>query len=91
MKIHGVKREWSNPFWVRFKKHHCPVCNGLLTVTKVSKVVNSSSEEAKDYDFSSADTYMCGNIRFIRTAFHCTACNKVFSTQEIRTNEKKAK
>lgn len=91
MKIHGVKREWSNPFWVRFKKHHCPVCNGLLTVTKVSKVVNSGSEEAKDYDFSSADTPMIGNVKFIRTAFHCAACNKVFSTQEIRTNEKKAK
>ena len=91
MKIHGVKREWANPFWVRFKKHHCPICNGLLTVTKVSKVVNSSSEEAKDYDFSSADTHMIGNVKFIQTAFHCNACDKVFSTQEIRTNENKAK
>ena len=91
MKIHGVKGEWSNPFWVRFKKHHCPVCNGLLTVTKVSKVVNSSSEEAKDYDFSSADTPMIGNIRFIRTAFHCHACDKVFSIWEIREIEKKTK
>ena len=33
MKIHGVKREWSNPFWVQFKKHDCPVCNDPLTVT----------------------------------------------------------
>ena len=87
MKIHGVKREWANPFWVRFKKHHCPACGGLLTVTKVSKVVNSSSEEAKDYDFSSADTPMVGNIRFVRTAFHCVACDEVFSIREIRKNE----
>ena len=31
MKIHGIKREWLRPFWIRFKKHHCPACNGLLT------------------------------------------------------------
>ena len=91
MKIHGVKREWSNPFWVRFKKHDCPACGGLLTATKVSKVVNSGSEEAKDYDFSSADTHMTGNVKFIQTAFQCNTCDKVFSTQEIRANEKKAK
>ena len=91
MKIHGVKREWSNPFWVRFKKHCCPACGGLLTATKVSKVVNSGSEEAKDYDFSSADTHMIGNIRFIRTAFRCDACDKVFSIREIREIERSKK
>ena len=51
MKIHGVKREWSRPFWVRFKKHHCPACNALLTTIKVSKIVNSKSEEAKNFGF----------------------------------------
>ena len=54
LKIHGVKREWSRPFWVRFKKHHCPTCLNLLTTTTVSKIVNSNSEEAKNYDFSSS-------------------------------------
>ena len=91
MKIHGVKRECSNPFWVRFKKHYCPICTGLLTVTKVSKVVNSSSEEAKDYDFSSADTHMIGNVKFIQTAFHCAACDKAFSIREIREIERSKK
>ena len=76
MKIHGVKREWSRPFWVRFKKHHCPACNALLTTIKVSKVVNSKSEEAKNFDFSSGDTYMVGNIKFIWTEFQCNVCNK---------------
>ena len=91
LKIHGVKREWSRPFWVRFKKHYCPTCMNLLTTTKVSKIVNSNSEEAKDYDFSSGDTYMIGNIKFIWTAFLCAACDKTYSLQEIRENEKKAK
>ena len=91
LKIHGVKREWSRPFWVRFKKHYCPSCMNLLTTTKVSKIVNSNSKEAKDYDFSSGDTYMIGNIKYIWTEFLCTACGKTYSLQEIRENEKKAK
>ena len=91
MKIHGVKREWSRPFWVRFKKHHCPACNALLTTIKVSKVVNSKSEEAKNFDFSSGDTYMVGNIKFIWTEFQCNVCNNSYSLQEIRENEKKTK
>ena len=91
LKIHGVKREWSRPFWVRFKKHYCPTCMNLLTTTKVSKIVNSNSEEAKDYDFSSGDTYMIGNIKFIWTEFLCDACGKTYSLQEIRENEKKTK
>ena len=91
LKIHGVKRTWSRPFWVRFKKHYCPTCMNLLTTTKVSKIVNSNSEEAKDYDFSSGDTYMIGNIKFIWTEFLCTACGKTYSLQEIRENEKKTK
>lgn len=91
MKIHGVKREWSRPFWVRFKKHHCPACNALLTTIKVSKVVNSKSEEAKNFDFSSGDTYMVGNIKFIWTEFRCNVCNNSYSLQEIRENEKKTK
>ena len=91
LKIHGVKREWSKPFWVRFKKHYCPTCMNLLTTTKVSKIVNSNSEEAKDYDFSSGDTYMIGSIKFIWTEFLCAACGKTYSLQEIRENEKKTK
>ena len=91
MKIHCVKREWSRPFWVRFKKHYCPTCMNLLTTTKVSKIVNSNSEEAKDYDFSSGDTYMIGNIKFIWTEFLCAACGKTYSLQEINEIEKKAK
>ena len=91
LKIHGIKREWSRPFWVRFKKHYCPTCLNLLTTTNVSKIVNSNSEEAKDYDFSSGDTYMIGNIKFIWTEFLCTSCGKTYSLQEIRENEKKTK
>ncbi len=90
MKIHGVKREWSRPFWVKFKKHFCPNCKGLLTTTKVSKIVNSKSDEAKNYDFSSpgGDTYMIGNVKFIRSEFFCPECAKNYSIDEIFSTEK---
>lgn len=91
LKIHGFKREWLRPFWVRFKKHYCPHCKELLTTTEATKVVNSKSEEAKNYDFSSVDTYMVGNIKFIWTEFLCPACGKTYSIQEIKENEKRAK
>ena len=91
MKIHGVKRESSNPFWLRFKKHYCPNCMKLLTTAKESKIVNSKSEEAKNFDFLLGDTYLVGNIKFIWTEFKCTACNKAYSTNKIRDIEKKAK
>ena len=44
-----------------------------------------------DYDFSSGDTYMIGNIKFIWTEFLCAACGKTYSLQEINEIEKKAK
>lgn len=52
-KIYNIKRIWSRPFFVNLKKHYCPVCGEELQKIKVSKIVNSKSEEAKDYDFSS--------------------------------------
>ena len=91
MKIHGIKREGSKPFWVRFKKHYCPDCMALLTTATVSKVVNSKSAEAENFDFSSGDTYLTGNIKFIWTEFKCTACGHTFSVNEIRSSEKKSK
>ena len=55
MKIYGVKRIWSSPIFLHLKKHYCPACNSKLKPTKVAKVVNSKSEEAKNFDFSAGD------------------------------------
>ena len=91
MKVHGVKRMWRRPFWVHLKKHYCPVCMNLLTTTKVSKVVNSRSEEAKEYDFSSGDGFMAGNIKFLWTEFVCINCDKTYPLDEIIEYERKKK
>ena len=90
MKVHHVKRSWSRPFFVNFKKHFCPVCGEELKKTKVSKIVNSQSEEAKDYDFSSpgGDGFMLGNVKFIWTEFFCTKCSKHYSISDIYQAEK---
>ena len=88
MKIHGVKREWSHPFFC-MKKHFCPHCREPLEKTKTETVVNSRSEGAKNYDFSQCggDGFMVGNIKFVRTAFRCNSCNRTYTIDEIRNHE----
>lgn len=88
MKIHGVKRDCSNPLFVHFRKHFCPTCNELLVPVKVAKVVNSEAEEAKHLDFSSSDGYMQGNIQFVRIELACKTCNKSYSIKEIKAIER---
>lgn len=89
MKIHGVKREWSHPIFC-LKKHFCPLCNERLEKTKTETVVNSNVEEAKNYDFSCGDTYLAGNIRFVRTAFCCHRCEKTYTIKELKEHESTA-
>ena len=93
MKIHHVKRIWSRPLFVKWGKHFCPNCGEGLKKIKVSKIVNSKSDEAKDYDFSSpgGDGYMIGNVKFIWTEFACDKCNKYFSINDIYKTEERAK
>lgn len=86
MKIHGVKREWSYPIFC-MKKHYCPYCNERLEKTKTETVVNSKSEEAKNYDFSNSDGFLVGNIKFIRTVFRCNKCDKTYTIKEVKEND----
>ena len=91
MKIQGIKREASRPLWARLKKHDCPQCGGRLALVKNSKVVNSESEEGKNFDFSSGDVYLVGNVKFVWDEFQCPTCGKAFSLDKIRSFEKRAK
>lgn len=91
MKIHGVKKIWSSPIFLYLKKHYCPACNSKLTPTKVSKIVNSKSEEAEKFDFSAGDVLMCGNIKFIWKELQCNSCCCTYSINDVKVFEKKAK
>lgn len=63
-------------FYTVFKKHYCPVCGTKLTRIKTSKRVNSTSPEAKNYDFTLGDSFMVGDVEFIWKEFYCPTCKK---------------
>lgn len=86
--IHGTKTNInSSPIFI-LKKHNCPNCCSLLIKKKREKVVNSFSEEAKNYDFFSFDSYLVGNIKFITYYFECPDCKTIFELDELVKIEK---
>ena len=87
MKIKGYKFHCESPFFVYFKKHYCPNCGGKLLREKVSQIIHSDSEEAKNYDFEVADITVKGNMKFTHIGFHCPVCQKHYSVKETKEND----
>lgn len=75
-------------FYTVFKRHNCPICGTKLTRIKTSKIVNSKSDEAKNYDFSLGDSFMVGDVEFIWKEFYCPVCKKRIPIDEMRRIEK---
>jgi len=74
--VNGFKTTYS--ISARTKNHYCPKCDELLEVVRKEQVVNSKSEEAKNFDFSDngdMSGVLHGNIRFKWDAFYCSKCN----------------
>ena len=88
MKYQHVQRIFKSPFYVNLKKHYCPICGELLHKTTVSRIVNSNSPEAADFDFLTFDSYMIGNVKFIWTEFQCSNCKKNYTIEEMKRIEK---
>ena len=90
-------KEGEFPFCVEYtyndvlyfkKDHFCPDCKTRLEKVPVSKVVNSRSPEAKDFDFSiGGDTYAVGDIQFIWDEFECPNCKKHLTVNEMKEIE----
>lgn len=78
----------ANPFYVHWKKHFCPKCGKKLELRYTSKIVNSKSPEAKDYDFSVGDTFFVGDVDFRTRYFYCPNCLFNISFQEMKKFEK---
>ena len=89
MKYQHVRRIFRDPFYVNCKKHYCIDCNEQLIKLKISKIVNSNSLEAEDFDFYTGDSYMLGNVKFIWTEFQCPKCKRQFKIEEMKQIEKK--
>ena len=78
----------ANPFYVHCKKHVCPECGSKVELRYVSKIVNSKSPEAKDYDFSVGDTFFVGDVQFRTRYFYCPKCLLDISFKEMKKFEK---
>ena len=84
---HGYKREYNDILYFK-KDHFCPDCKTKLEKVPVSKVVNSRSPEAKDFDFSTGgDTYAVGDIQFTWDEFECPNCKKHLTVNEMKEIE----
>ena len=88
MRHHHVQKILRYPFYVNCKKHCCINCGEILRKIKTSKIVNSNSPEAENFDFHTVDSYMIGNVRFIHTEFQCPKCKRKFTIDEIKEIEK---
>jgi predicted RNA-binding Zn-ribbon protein involved in translation (DUF1610 family) len=93
MKYQHIQWISKSPFFVNFKKHYCPECHEYLKKIKVSRIVNSNSPEAANFDFHTLDNFMVGNVKFIWIEFKCPNCNKQYTIDEVKkmetNNEKK--
>ena len=84
---HGYKREYNDIFYFR-KDHFCPECKTKLEKVPVSKVVNSRSPEAKDFDFSMpGGNFAIGDIQFTWDEFECPNCKKHLTVNEMKAIE----
>ena len=83
----GYKRECNDIFYFR-KVHFCPECKTKLEKVPVSKVINSRSPEAKDFDFSMpGGNFAVGDIQFTWDEFECPNCKKHFTVNEMKEIE----
>ena len=77
----------SHSISARKGKHYCHVCNELLKISRKEKVVNSESEEAKDFDFYIGEGYTMGNVKFSWDVYYCEKCDSEISIDNQRRYE----
>ena len=66
-----------------FKKHKCVDCKVKLKRKKVSKIINSESEEAKNYSFRLYRYTLKGDVKFSWYEFECPICKKSFTLEKL--------
>lgn len=81
------------------KKHFCPNCKTELRVVKVSKTVNSNSEESHEIPKMFSKTILgergikfrtynyLGDIKYVCEGFECEQCKHRFTVDEIKLVE----
>lgn len=89
--INGVITRFNCGLFFLFKKRHYCQCGEVLERKKREVIVNSKSEEAKNYDFEVVDQCLHGNVKFITYYFECPNCRKVYEIGELKKIEKTQK
>ncbi len=98
--IHGKKISFNSAdaAYLR-KKHYCPNCNAKMKRTKFTRVVNSNSPEASQYNFKIIKNRVLtlgrrpdpltlyGNVEFIIKGLECPNCGLQLTSQEMRQYE----
>lgn len=89
------KFKYEAPISMFIKKHYCPKCSNILTIKKIKKIVNSTSDEAKNFDFSTDDGVfeglLVGDVEFIWYVYHCINCDIEISNKDMRKYERERK
>lgn len=95
---HAVQYINNDPIYMA-KKHYCPDCKCELQKVKVSKVVNSSSDEAKDIPKLFSKTVVgsrgvkfrrynyIGDVKYVYKEFECEKCGRHFTVDEMKKIE----
>ena len=87
--VHGFKRLVQATQRYLGKPHYCPECGALVSHQRREELVNSESLEAFHYDFSFAETYMRGNVKFIWDEFYCPSCGRQIRVPEMKRYERR--
>jgi len=89
--IQGHKRYYS--IFARLGKHYCPYCYNLLQLKRKKQIVNSESEEAKDFDFTLMfeGSNLHGNIEFTWDLLYCKHCDLEISVRDMKNYERERK
>jgi len=75
----------------RIGKHYCPYCNELLQIKIKEQVVNTESEEAKNFEFYAYGGSLGGNIDYKWDVFYCASCGIDISTGDMYRYERELK
>lgn len=89
--VTGVKKDYGDVAYMRFKKHFCPDCGGPTFIKRVKRKVKSNSRRADEYDFNVGDTRLSGTVKFIWYEFKCKNCGNQYTEAEMREFEEKLK
>ncbi len=85
--MNGYSFKCEHLFYLIFKKHCCPKCGNKLLKEKISKIVNSNSPEAKEYDFEVSDIIVKGDMKFTHIELYSNQCNKYYTIKKAKKNK----